>query len=76
MLLVAWYILRKHQTNKSNGHLLEKTTENYIAVTSKNVPRSLSTRSARLQEVPATELLPEKNLGVLDRWPLMPEVVP
>ena len=78
MLLVAWYILRTHrdQTNMSNGHLHEKTAENYIAVTSKIAPRSLSTRSARLQEVPATELLPEKNSGVLDRWPLMPEVVP
>ena len=48
----------------SNGHLHQKTTENYIAVTSKNAPRSLSTRSARLQEVQATELLPEKNSGV------------
>ena len=48
----------------SNGHFHQKTTENYIAVTSKNAPRSLSTRSARLQEVQATELLPEKNSGV------------
>ena len=36
----------------SNGRLHEKTTENYITVTSKIAPRSLSTRATRLQEVP------------------------